>query len=654
VALGKGLDGALLALPFFWTLLTFPLGLLAFAGAWLLGLGRRPPRSPASPAAPWAPRPLRPSLALGFMLFVFPVVYPAIPALFERITSPALASLLQGVATLALFAALGLVFLAVALLLPAGPVRRPGAASLLTWALGTTGLPVAFWALVIYLKHGAALGMVSLGLLVLVMLGLALVGALLGRHCPWRLALPVHGAGALLLLASLVGALTLQPSRTRAAVENDPASALVSQALRGLGLQAKERSPRGSSKKPATASKTAKDEAQLFPGAEPYPWDGPPQPNVVVILADALRADRVHFLGYRRENTPNLDALLPEALAFRAAFSQSACSRKSIPSSQTGVYPQNMEWDQRPKFWGVGPQNLTLAEILKNEGYDTYAVINPWIQNNVKGFGQGFSKVVTNYATKDWKKASASSSPKAVFKALELLEKRRSKKPFYLFLYLEDAHHPYVNHGPPGLTFGKTSKDRYDSEIAFVDAWAGFFIQYLKERSLWNNTVLLLHSDHGEEFKEHGATQHCKQLFSESVRVPLLLRAPGLKGRKVTAPVALVDLVPTILDLTGAQHPDRGVLEGRSLLWHLLPPSVRKEAPRPLFSFVRNAETRARRHGLVLWPWHLLAGSEGEDPELFNLEKDPGEKKDLAATEEARTETLTDLLLRFLDRARVR
>jgi arylsulfatase len=486
------------------------------------------------------------------------------------------------------------------------------------------------------------------------MLGLAVTGALLARRCPWGLVLPVHGAAALLLLASLVGALTLQPSQTRAAVENEPASALVSRALEDLGLQARERPPRGANKRPSAKSKAVQEETPILPGAEPYPWDGPPRPNVVVILADALRADRVHFLGYRRENTPNLDALLPESLAFRAAFSQSACSRKSIPSSQTGVYPQNMEWDQRSKFWGVGPQNLTLAEVLKNEGYDTYAVINPWIQNNVKGFGQGFSKVVTNYATKDWKKASASSSPKAVFKALELLEKRRSKKPFYLFLYLEDAHHSYVNHGPPGRVFGKASKDRYDSEVAFVDAWAGFFIQYLKERGQWNNTVLVLHSDHGEEFKEHGATQHCKQLFTESVRVPLLVRAPGLKGRKVMEPAALVDLVPTILDLTGAEHPDRGALEGRSLLWHLLPPTIQNEAARPIFSFVRNAETRARRHGLLLWPWHLLAGSEGEDPELFNLEKDPGEKQDLALTEEARTETMTDLLLRFLDRARVR
>ncbi len=658
VALGKGLDGALLTLPFFWTLVALPVGLMGALASLVLSS----PKPGAAPAGSGLYHPLRPSLALGFMLFVFPVVYPSIPAIFEKITSPALANLLQGVATLAVFAALGVVFLTVALLLPPGPPRRPGFPGLLPWLLGACGLPLGFWALVIYLQHGAVLGVPALALLLVGMLVAVLVAALVGQRIPWRLSLPLHAAAALLVLASLVGAVTLRPSQTRAAIDGDPATAVVASITKRLGLQARETPP----KKPNSKARTkagAAPQAPLFPGADPYPWDGPPQPNVVIIMADAMRADRVHFLGYKRENTPNLDQLLPESLAFRAAFSQSACSRKSMPSALTGLYPQYMEWDQRPKFWSLGQGNLTLPELLKNEGYDTFAVINPWIQNNVKGFGQGFSKVVVNYATKDWKKASAAASPKSVFKAIDLLAKRRSHKPFLMYVYLEDAHHSYVNHGPPGKVFGKTSKDRYDSEIAYVDAWAGVFIQYLKESGQWNNTVLALHSDHGEEFKEHGGTQHCRAIYGESVRVPLLLRVPGLKGRKVDEPVALVDLLPTLLDLSGATHPDRALLQGQSLLWHLLPEGIRRNLaeddaqappPRPIFSFVRDAQTDARRHGLLLWPWHLLAGSEGEDPELFNLAQDPGEQRDLATSDEARAESMTELLLRFLEGARVR
>lgn len=614
-------------------------------------------------------------VGLGGLLYTGPFAGSATRRALERVTEEGLARLLSGIGTLAIFGGLAVfwMFVAAALVFLLGRrvrLRLP-ALDLAAWLLLP---PVVLWGLYLYRIHGEHLGpiVLPLGWGVLGPLGL-LLWSPLARIDAAQLRWFAVGLAVVALVAVGTGALHEPSPDEGASLPKLPYTAAMTSGLRAVtdfdgdghsGLfgggdceplddeihpSARDIPGNGIDENCDGEDALEREGLQLgdptervLPDARKY--------NVLIVLMDALRADHMHFFGYKRETTPTLDALAKEALVAENAYSQSACSRKSIPSLFTGRYPQYMVWDRERRYYGIEEENLTLAELFKENGYQTVGVVNAWLKDRLEGFGQGFEQYISIYSRKNWKKQSNQSSPIAVVRSIEFLEHRDPDKPFFLFTYLEDPHHPYKNHGPPAQKFGRSSKDRYDSEITYADAWAGFLFEYLRQKNLWDDTIVVVLSDHGEEFQEHGMSQHCKQLYVESVHVPLLMKIPGVEPQRVKHPVGPLDVFPTLLDATGIEH-DRETLQGVSL-FGTLEEDQDRASTRPLFAFVRPGNGDDDRSHMVLMDrWHYIRNVGSGHEEFYDLQTDPDEKRNLIKNNHRKLKKLRYILDQFLEDA---
>lgn len=353
------------------------------------------------------------------------------------------------------------------------------------------------------------------------------------------------------------------------------------------------------------------------------------RPNIVLITVDTLRADRLSAWGYRRPTTPNLDALVAKGLRFQWAFSQGAQTKVSMPSVFTGRYFS--EVDRSPDSWAtIWPENVTLAERLREVGYHTAGLPAHRFFLPSYGLSQGFVDwdltLVNKYGPR---MVNVSTSGQTTDLALEWLGAHKPDEgPFYFWIHYFDPHHFYQSHDLP-TDFGDQDTDRYDEEIRFVDEHLGRLIQALEEQGWMKNTYFMLHGDHGEGFGEHDYRYHGQHLFNDQVHVPLTLVGPGLPPRVVEQPVALIDIVPTVLDLTGIEIPPE--LPGHSLLPFGSP---RTGATRePVFIEMVRDSNHSDRRAIIDWPWKYQWGITFDEFTLFNLETDPEERTDLSTTE---------------------
>lgn len=374
--------------------------------------------------------------------------------------------------------------------------------------------------------------------------------------------------------------------------------------------------------------------------------------NVVWIIVDALRADHVGALGYKRHTTPYLDALAAESLLFSQARSQSSGTDLSIPSMMAGQDPSSMDWLTDRPFYGLGPGVTTLAERLDDLGYRSAMYVNAWIHKNVRDYGRGFQEARSTYAHDEWKIWSKRSSPLTTTRAIERIERwdiERQRAPFFLALYYEDPHHTYEVHGDKGYpTFGSSDVDRFDGEIAFADRNVGVLLEHLRHKpEVWDNTVVIVTADHGEEFREHGGRFHNRTCYEESTRVPLIVRVPGLPPQRIDAPVALVDVVPAILELLGVAEDDPR-LTGQSLLVPALDPNNVTSRVIPCAVHTRNQGANGFKvRSVVVDGMKLIHNVIEGTWELYDLEADPRERRSLSDHAE-HAETL-ERLRRVLD-----
>jgi arylsulfatase A-like enzyme/Tfp pilus assembly protein PilF len=363
-----------------------------------------------------------------------------------------------------------------------------------------------------------------------------------------------------------------------------------------------------------------------------------PALNVVLITIDTLRADHVGCYGYKQIKTPNIDSLAADGVRFERAFAVVPVTLPSHTSMLTGTYPMlsGMHDFSANK---LSPLQPTLASVLKQAGYQTGAVIAAAVLDSRFGLNQGFDFYYDHFEFSRLDEANLDEMERpgnvVADVALDWLAKNSQKK-FFLWMHLYDPHFPYH---PPEPYSREYAAQPYDGEIAFADEQVGRLLRFLKEKGIYQNTVIVLCGDHGESLGEHGEKTHGFFIYNATMHVPLIIRLPAnAAARTVSDPVSLVDLMPTVLGTVGLEVPSQ--VQGRSLLPELRDDRRPDQADRVLYG-----ETFLPR---IHFNWSELRGSENTKyhfidaprPELYDLVKDPGEVHNLFTEKKAVAEEM--------------
>ncbi|MCB9555454.1 MAG: sulfatase-like hydrolase/transferase [Deltaproteobacteria bacterium] len=329
-------------------------------------------------------------------------------------------------------------------------------------------------------------------------------------------------------------------------------------------------------------------------------YSGAKDANVLLITIDALRPDHLSLHGYRRKTSPQIDALARRSIRFNTAYCQAPLTCYSIPSLHTGDY-------LRSSLSLLPSPPPTLADILAPRGLATHALYNRSIFfcDDKRAMSYGSRRFGFRSADTELRPAAQLTE-----QALNYMLRRRDRQ-FFLWLHYFDVHEPYLNHN--GFGYGERAIDRYDSGVAYVDHHLGRLLRGV--RQLPRKTIIILTSDHGEEFGEHGGSYHGSSLYDEQVRVPLLIAVPGLAPRVSNTPVQLVDIAPTVLDLLHIEHPPS--IRGRSLLPLLL---GHKDDNRPAFSEVDTKKM------VRVGKYKLIHDYRRKTYQLYDLATDPREQ----------------------------
>lgn len=364
--------------------------------------------------------------------------------------------------------------------------------------------------------------------------------------------------------------------------------------------------------------------------------------NVLLLVVDSLRPDHLNAYGYRKKTSPYIHELSKDAWLFTRAYSQSSTTALSMPSMLSGRRPSSMQWK------GGYPETVEseqmLPALLSEQGYDTTLAINRYVVRHLKGLQRDFQQVVSVPEGADWKSGEYIISD--VISAVE--DAKRAGRPFFVMAHFDDVHHPYRAHmGRSVASFPHSNKDiaAYDRCIAHFDNMLRFLGSYLEQAGVWDDTIVILTADHGEEFEEHGGTIHSRTCYAESVHVPLIVRIPGFEPQRITKRVALTDLVPTLLE-AAALPADRFELDGQSLFVPALAPD-RAPADRPIFCSIfqllsgrQNFFTRSVRTNQHTLFYETLA----DRVELYDTVADPAESENVSESNPETVEQLRELV----------
>ncbi|HEX5066229.1 MAG TPA: sulfatase [Myxococcota bacterium] len=366
------------------------------------------------------------------------------------------------------------------------------------------------------------------------------------------------------------------------------------------------------------------------------------RPNLLVVSIDTLRARNVGAYGHTRDTTPFLDELAAGGVLFENAITTAATTGPAHMSLFTGLYPvhHGIRGGHEPRRPGAVP----LAVWLRDAGYHTAAFTeNGYIIRGL-GFGDGFSE----YSENTGAKGSVPGEARVTFERARRWLARSRRQPFLLFVHTYQVHAPYApppetaklfqDDDAPGTPSAelRPQHDNYDREIRFVDGQLRELVAALDAQGLRASTTLVVLSDHGEEFGEHGYFQHGTALYEESLRVPLVWSGKDIPaGRRVAEQVSLIDVMPTLLALAGVAAP-KGV-DGESLLpamhGETLPERTlfaEADAPgrwkKPFFRESWNPVLVAVRsqHGKMLI--HRPVHGEAAPPQRFDLDADALER----------------------------
>ena len=288
--------------------------------------------------------------------------------------------------------------------------------------------------------------------------------------------------------------------------------------------------------------------------------------NVILITIDTLRADHVGAYGMDRARTPVLDALAAEGGRFEHCVAQTPLTLPSHTSLLSSTYPLFNQVRDNGGFQVPGSLTL-LSEQLQQQGFATAAFIGAFVLHGKWGLDQGFDTYSDHFDPLRYGKILLENEKRAdevLGNARRWLENLGDRQ-FFSWIHLYDPHSPY---DPPAPFGGDSSQAAYRGEVEYADGELGKFIAFLKEKGLYERSLIVVAADHGEGLGDHNEDGHGMFLYETTVHVPLIIRAPKPFARRVLGEtVELVDVAPTILDLLGVPAPKQW--QGRSL-WPLL------------------------------------------------------------------------------------
>ena len=347
------------------------------------------------------------------------------------------------------------------------------------------------------------------------------------------------------------------------------------------------------------------------------------QTPVILISIDTLRSDHLPAYGYNAVETPNIDAFRRDSILYQHAYSHVPLTLPSHASMLTGVYPAEHGVRDNLAFT-LKPEVPTLAELLKKNGYATGAAVSSFVMRGETGLGRGFDFYEDRIDAGE-ERLNPGAVQRSGFDTATIAKKWMSdhrEKPFFFMLHIYEPHFPYE---APEPFRTKYAASPYDGEVAASDAIVGNVIDFLKENKLYDQSLIILLSDHGEGLMDHGEDEHGIFLYREAIQVPLLVKLPhsAHRGKTVATAVQLSDVFPTIATQTATTWDSAGI-RGESLLDFLDQPRERQVFSESYFAQIHFGWSPL--HSLVDGRNHFIRAPK---PELYDVEKDPAEKNNI-------------------------
>ncbi len=384
--------------------------------------------------------------------------------------------------------------------------------------------------------------------------------------------------------------------------------------------------------------------------------------NVVVVVIDTLRADRLGCYGYSRPTSPALDALAARGLCFERAYATAPWTLPSTASLLTGLQPEVHRASHF--FASISPEARLLAESLAGEGYENAAFVGNYFVQPLFGFERGFDR----YDQGCMVDRGGINSPQISDAAIAWLEQPR-ERPFFLYLHYFDPHYNYWEH--EGFKFGGEDTERvfsgadiyalreqaprfdaadrarldalYDSEVAFTDHHVGRVFRKLEELGVDDETYVVVTADHGESLGEHGWIGHTVQLYEESIRIPLIVAGPGLEpARHGDLPVQLDDVIVPLLRLAGGEEAGPWSSAAARVAAGLRPDEALCSVET---SGLDESEPVAAQKSVTRAPWKLFIDTAADGTEsyrLFKLDEPAGRRKKRLEDHPAQVRLLLD------------
>ncbi|MCP4710269.1 MAG: tetratricopeptide repeat protein [Planctomycetes bacterium] len=354
--------------------------------------------------------------------------------------------------------------------------------------------------------------------------------------------------------------------------------------------------------------------------------------QVILISIDTCRADHLSCYGFDRPTTPHIDELAGQGVLFERAFSPAPLTLPAHCSLLTGTYPP---YHQVHDNFGykLGDSQLTLAEILKDNGFGTGAVISAFVLDEQFGMHQGFDKYYDQFDESGDSNLDAERRGEDANRLAFSFVEENQDQPFFLFLHYYDPHDAYQ---PPEPFASDYANDLYLGEIAYTDNCIGQLVDRLKELDMYDSTLLVIVGDHGEALGEHGESTHGYFIYQSTIQVPLIVKAPGDNRRRQRREnVSLVDVAPTILGCLDIPIPEQ--MQGQDLF------NTSADQARSIYteSLTPTKFDCNPLLGLIDDQWSYIHTNQ---PELYDLAADSDELNNLAEQQNPRVRLMSENL----------